>query len=235
MDVFLKPNFCIFILAQIVTGLIFFAYFMVNTAVLRHLHLFPQDENEEVPRHGIRFAVVLAYVVSCLLFSSLLGIQIMCSWYIAVFNAMRTNSHIKFRDFFSAFSCEYYFRLAALGVVLTSLHTALSFLYFFPGIWFSMITLFTVALHQQHKFLSIGKSIYYSAKVVHRHFCSMMGFLICLALLQVVGFLCFIVGLLVTIPLAHIAICYAYHYLIGVNGVTIYVPQPMQQVVARRI
>jgi len=98
-----------------------------------------------------------------------------------------------------------------------------------------MVTMFSIALHQQHNFLSICKSIRYSARVVHRHFCATLGFLICLALLQVVGFFCFIIGLLITLPLAHIAMCYAYHYLIGVNGVTIYVPQPMQQVVARRV
>jgi len=232
---FLKPNFCIFILAQVVTGLIIFAYMMITAVILNEI--FPHPNGPEPPNQHIgvnRFYGMLGYVISSVLFSSLLGTQIMCSWYIAVFNAMRSNSHVLFRDFFSAFSCQYYFRIAALGAVLSFLHIALSFLYLFPAVWFSMITIFSIALHQQHSFLSIWKSIRFSARVVHRHFCSVLGFLLCLVLLQIVGFFCFLVGLLITLPLAHISLCYAYHYLIGVNGVTIYVPQPMQQVVARQ-
>jgi len=232
---FLKPNFCIFILAQVVTGLVIFAYTMINAAILNRI--FPHPEGERSGQHFGPEPVygLLSWVVSTVLFSSLLGTQLVCSWYIAVFNAMRTNSHVLFRDFFSAFSCQYYFRIAALGAVLSFLHIALSFLYFFPALWFSMITLFSIALHQQHSFLSIWKSIRFSARVVHRHFCSVLGFLVCLVLLQIVGFFCFLVGLLITLPLAHISLCYAYHYLIGVNGVTIYVPQAMQQVVARQV
>jgi len=233
---FLKPNFCIFILAQVVTGLVFVAYMMINAVILSKI--FPHPDGEERVNQHVGYEPMfglLAWVISSVLFSSLLGMQVLCSWYIAVFNAMRTNSHVMFRDFFSAFSCQYYFRIAALGAVLSTLHIALSFLYFFPALWFSMITLFSVALHQQHNFLSIWKSIRFSARVVHRHFCSVLGFLVCLVLLQIVGFFCFLVGLLITIPLAHISLCYAYHYLIGVNGVTIYVPQAMQQVATRQV
>jgi uncharacterized membrane protein len=158
------------------------------------------------------------------------------SWYSAVFNAMRTNSHIKFRDFFSAFSSSYYFRLAGLSLVLNLFHVLFSILAILvvPVVWFTVVTVFTVPLHLEHG-LSICKSLRFGAKVAHRHFCSLFGFLICLVLLQFVGLFCFFVGLLVTLPLAHISICYAYHHLIGVNGVTIYVPQTMGQVAVQPV
>jgi len=248
---FLKPNFCIFILAQVVWGLIILLYFFLTFTILARFfpHSLPTHNNpngdfddsdfsengNSLGPKGYLRAILMT--VSIVIFNSLIGTQMISSWFIAVFNAMRTNSHILFRDFFSAFSCKYYFRLAGLGFVLTILHTLFSMLYIIPGVWFSLITLFSIPLHGEHSFLRICKSIRFSAKIVHRHICSVLGFVLCLALLQLVGFFCFLVGLLVTIPLAHVSLCYAYHSLIGVNGVPMYasVPRVQQVVIAQPI
>jgi len=238
---FLKPNFCIFVLAQIVSGLIILGYVMINLMILHRIAPLPprdssrEEWDREIEMGPSPYIRMLVYIVSVLLFSSLIAYPMACSWFTAVFNAMRTNSHVLFRDFFSSFSCNHYFRTAGLGFFLALFHSLLSMLWFFPGVWFSMITMFAVPLRREHKFLGICQSMRFSARVIHRHFCSVLGFLLCLALLQVIGFFCLIVGLLVTLPLSHISLCYAYHYLIGVNGVTIYVPQNMQQAVVQPV
>jgi len=231
---FLKPNFCIFVLAQIVWGLILLGYAMLSFVILNRIAPLPRRDEWESQVHG-SYLTMLVYTIAALVFSALIAYPMACSWFTAVFNAMRTNTHIVFKDFFSSFSCDYYFRIAGLGFVLSFFHSFLSVFWVIPGIWFSMVTMFSVPLHREHKFLTIWQSMRFSARVVHRHFCSVLGFLLCLVLLQVVGFFCLLVGLLVTLPLAHISLCYAYHYLVGVNGVTIYVPQNMQQAVVQPV
>jgi len=233
---FLKPNFCIFILAQIVWAVIIFAYFILGGRIANRLVPNPYAYDDDPEVHELRsspetwwkrFAILS---IIGLIFSVFIGVQMMSSWFIAVFNAIKSNRHVLFRDFFSAFSCQHYFRLAGLSVVVSILHTLLSFLYLIPGLWFSLATMFTIPLHTEHSFLSICKSIRFSSRIIHRNFCSVLGFVICLVLFQVVGLLCFIIGLFVTLPLAHISLCYAYHDLIGINGMAVQAPQQMQQI-----
>jgi len=154
----------------------------------------------------------------------LLGIVILmpalASAYVAVFNAIATNSPIKFKDFFSCFSCRYYCRFLRLTILLT-LGKAIMSLLILPGIWWMLATSFAIPLHHQHQYLGACKAISVSIKVVHAHFCNILGFVLLLALIQVLGFLCLILGLLYTAPLAFVALCYCYHDLIGINPVAI--------------
>jgi len=73
-------------------------------------------------------------------------------------------------------------------------------------------------------FVGVSQSLYYSFKVFHRYFCSMLGFLLLLGVLQFLGVLALIVGLFVSMTVAFVATCYCYHHLIGVNGVAVLVP-----------
>jgi len=142
----------------------------------------------------------------------------LASAYVAVFNAIATNSPIKFKDFFSCFCCRYYCRFVRLAIVLNFAKGILSLL-ILPGIWWMLATMFAIPLHHQHKFLGVCKAVSVSIKVVHMHFCNILGFIVLLGLIQILGFLCLIVGLLYTAPLAFVAICYCYHDLIGINPV----------------
>lgn len=135
--------------------------------------------------------------------------------YVAVFNAIKTNTPIVFRDFFACFNCRYYCKLARLSIVLRFLE-AILLLLVIPGLWWVLATMFAIPLHKEHSFLGVCGSIRLSLQVIHRHFCSIIGFLILLGLLQIAGFLCFIVGLLYTMPLAFVALCYCYHDLVGI-------------------
>jgi hypothetical protein len=229
---FLKPNLCVFVMAELLWALIFIGLFLLTVIIINHL--FPleyySDEEDPYSRHSAYHMSWSRFLFSLLLLLAnivLIVTPCVSSWFIAIFNAMRTNTHVKFADFFAAFSCQYYCRLVGLGFVLAFFRHVLSFLFYFPGIWFALVTVFAIPLHHEHPSLGIWKSMKFSANVVHRHFCCMFGFVILLGLLQILGLLCLGVGLLITIPLAHIALCYAYHYLIGVNGVAVYMPQPV--------
>jgi hypothetical protein len=157
----------------------------------------------------------------------LFGFPIMASLYKAVFNAMRNNTTIQFKDFFSCFTCPYWFHVMGMGVIyLIANGMTLLFLPFaIPAFYFTLTSMFALPLHVEHySFIGVWNSLYFSFKVFHRYFCSMLGFLLLLCVLQILGALCFIVGLFVTLPVAFVSLCYCYHHVIGVNGVAVLVP-----------
>lgn len=135
--------------------------------------------------------------------------------FLAVFNAIRSNSKIKFRDFFRCFCCRYYCKLLGLSLVLNILRGFLYLLFVLPGVWWTLATLFAIPLHKEYPFLGVWGSIKISKMVIHRHFCQMICFLLLLALVQVAGFFCLIVGLFYTMPLAFAALCFCFDDLIG--------------------
>jgi len=151
-----------------------------------------------------------------LLATILLWNPILAGFFVAVFNAIKSNSRVHFRDYFSCFCCRYYCKLLRLSFVLRVLEGILFLLFVLPGIWWSLVTVFAIPLHKEHSFLGVCGSLRLSMMVIHRHFCSMFGFLLLLALIQLLGFLCFLVGLLYTMPLAFAALCFCYHDLIGI-------------------
>jgi hypothetical protein len=151
-----------------------------------------------------------------LLATVLLWSPVLAGFFVAVFNAIKSNSRVRFRDFFSCFCCRYYCKLLRLSIVLRILEGILFLLFVLPGVWWSLVTVFAIPLHKEHSFLGVCGSIRLSMMVIHRHFCSMFGFLLLLTLIQFLGFLCFIVGLLYTMPLGFAALCFCYHDLIGV-------------------
>jgi len=174
---------------------------------------YPQSDYYRGPQQS---TVVLQIALMTLL-GVLIGMPAVAGMFVAVFNAMRTNGPIRYKDFFSCFCCRYYCRLIPLSVTLKVVTGILSIL-IVPAIWFSFVTIFAIPLHREHRFLGTCKSIRASMKIVHRYFCRMLGFLILNGLLQVLGFFLFGVGLLCTIPLSFVALCYCYNDLIGVNG-----------------
>jgi len=185
----------------------------------------PQQQIAEVPQ-GVRCKMLLQLALMFLV-GILIAMPALAGIFAAVFNAMRTNAPIRYKDFFSGFCCRYYCRLIPLSLTLKLLTGILSIL-IIPGLWFAFVTIFAVPLHREHKFLGTCRSICVSIKIVHRYFCRMLLFLILNGLLQVLGLFLFGVGLLVTIPLSLVALCYCYNDLIGVNGMPmILVAQPL--------
>jgi len=165
--------------------------------------------------HKVDVKALVHRAILYLLAAIFFGGPILGGFYLAVFNAIKSNSPIKFRDFFRCFCCRYYWKLLALSFVLRVLQAVL-YLLILPGMWWTLATVFAIPAHKEHSFLGVCGSIRISMLVVHRHFCSMICFVLLLTLLQIAGFLCLIVGLLYTIPLAFVAFCYCYHDLIGI-------------------
>jgi len=163
--------------------------------------------------------------------SLLFTFPILASMYKSVFNAMRNNTKIRFADFFSAYSCPYWFHLTGLAMVfliITGIWLLLTPIFwpvFFPAVYFTLTFIFGVPFHVEHySLIGIHKSLYFSFKIFNRYFFSMLGFLLLLGVMQLLGLLCFGVGLFVTFPVAFVALCYCYHHLVGVNGVAVLVP-----------
>ena len=61
------------------------------------------------------------------------------------------------------------------------------------GIYFSLASIFAPLIHREHHTrLSAWDSIKYSCKVVNRHFCSVFGYCILVALINFAGALAFV-------------------------------------------
>jgi len=173
------------------------------------------------------FGMVMMVIVNILIANPLVS-----SAFIAVFAAMRTNTLLKWKDFFSAFHCPYYFALLPL-VVMLSMGKFIGFhLFILPGIFFTLVTAFALPLHGEHRFLTSWKAIRASYKVLKHYFWSFLCFIILLGLLNVLGMFFFGIGLLITAPVSFYALCYCYNHLVGVNGVALLVPATFTPLIA---
>jgi len=162
-----------------------------------------------------------------LLFEVLIMSPVALGYYATVFEAMRDNAKMKFRTLFSAWKCPYYMRLLGLTLIISLLTRLGMVLLIIPGVWFSIVTAFAFPLHIQFQHIPLRScsAIKLSIITLSRYCCcSWFGFVIAAMLLNFLGVLCFFVGLFVTIPITLVAFCYAYHHLIGVNGMPIMVP-----------
>jgi len=171
-----------------------------------------------------RILIFCAFAIARTLFFAWPILASMCK---AVFIAMRNNTKIRFADFFSCFTCPYWFHLMGMGCIfLIANGISLVFWPFaIPTLYFSLTSIFAVPFHVEHySFIGVFNSMYYSFKIFHRYFCSMLGFLLLLGVMQILGALCFLVGLFVTLPIAFVSLCYCFHHLVGVNGVAVLVP-----------
>lgn len=179
----------------------------------------PARYSQPMMVHAVDFnynlRTMVVWGVLQLVATTLLWMPAAAGMFLAVFNAIRTNSKIKFRDFFRCFCCRYYCRLLGLSLVLNIVRMVLYPIFIFPGVWWTYVTLFALPLHKEFSFLGVCGSIRISITVIHRYFCQMLCFLVLLGLLQVAGFFCMLVGLFYTVPLAFAAFCFCFDDLIG--------------------
>jgi hypothetical protein len=144
------------------------------------------------------------------------------SFYMAIFNGMRRHHlTLEWHDFFSCFSLPELFRMSGIGTVLflLSFITSLRLLMLPLYVYMMVVTMYAIPLHVEQRHLSIAEVLRYSMKTVHGQFGNILFFLIYCVIVQVIGLLCFVVGIYVAFPVAHAAIAYSYHHLLGVNGV----------------
>jgi hypothetical protein len=217
--VFVKHNCCTMALVCL-----FWFVVAVGLEILTRLILSPLlSQCDGMHSHTVcrPYAYMILNLLAKFIVSVLVYTPMLSSTFGAVFDAMRTNSYVSFRQFFGSFKKEKYGRLMRLSLLLNVVHFLFSFL-IIPGIWFGLVSIFAVPLHLEHN-LTATKAVKYSIKVSHRYFCHMILLTIALCLLQVLGFFALIVGLLVTTSIAFVTICYTYHHLVGVNRVPVMV------------
>jgi len=159
--------------------------------------------------------VIGAWLSLHVLASILFWMPALGGFYWAVLNAVTHDRKIYFREFFACFGCRYYCRLLGLSFVIKFFEALLLCLFLVPGLWWGFVTMFALPLHKRHRSLGVCGSIRLSMLVINRYFCPIICFLILLSLLQIVGFICLIVGLLYTFPMAFVAVCMCFHDLIG--------------------
>jgi len=216
---FTKYNFCQFfgigLLIVLVSICFDVAYLFATHDVHRHEYYYKWTFYD--------ILISVAFATARTLF---FGFPILASMNKAVFNAMRNNTKIQFCDFFSCFACPYWCRSMGLALVLVLISTSPIFFWplIFPSFYLCLACIFAIPMHVEHSFVGIYRSLCFSFKIFHRYFCSMLALLLLLGVLQILGLLCFGVGLFVSMPVAFSSLCYCYHHLVVVNGVAVLVP-----------
>jgi len=164
-----------------------------------------------------------------MIFEMFVSAPVMIGFYAAIFEAMRTNSPCKYRTLLTGYACAkcYFLRVACLSLVMGLLIRVGFMLFIIPGVYFSIVTGFVFPLHvdNRHMKLRSWQAIGLSIRTLSRYCCNWFGFVLLCLLINLLGALCLLVGLFVTIPVTVAAHAYCYHHLIGVNGMAVIVPR----------
>jgi len=114
----------------------------------------------------------------------------------------------KLDDAFSGFSIA--FLQLFLGYIVYSLLTAAGFIFcILPGIYLAIAWQFTLTIIIDKR-IDFWPAMELSRKVISKHWWSFLGFAIVMGLVNILGAICCMVGLAVTVPLTMIALMYAY-------------------------
>jgi len=226
---FTKFNICSFfaiglLMVAVIIGLDVAEFFAIGKSNWHHSRVDGDGEYDEYYFEWTTRSILVTIAFAVL--RSMFIVPMIASLYLAVFNAMRVNAKVQFADFFGCFKCTHWLRLMGLWLTLTLMWapTVIFWPWAICALYFQLTSIFAVPILVEQKGVSIFNAISFSFKIFHRYFCSMLGFLILLGLMQLVGLLCFGIGLVVSLPVAFVATCYCYHHLIGVNGVAVLVP-----------
>jgi hypothetical protein len=165
--------------------------------------------------------VYLLVIVLTILFPPFIILVVPMSgglWY-ATFNLIRTtgSSTIKKQDFFQGFK----WILPVFGITFLQIVLILMGLLLFiaPGIYLAVCLQFSLIFLMEYyeEDISVFDSMKICFAVCKNHFCSLLGFLCLCELFFVSGILFFGVGLILTVPMAHIAQCYAMRDIFGLR------------------
>lgn len=216
---FYKINCLMLTAAILMWGVKIVIFFFTMLAAIESLDFNMNFDMEHNELSDDQLAVCIAMVSLAFAFGLFVLVPAQASFLVAIFNAIRTNSKIRFVDFYSCFRCQQYCRLIPLTVVV-SIMTALLFCLIFPAFWWVVSTVFAYPLLLDNGVLGICQAISLSIQAVRRNFCAMLGFLLLLALLQgAFSMMTMGLSLIVTLPFSLIAISYCYHHQIGINEV----------------
>jgi tRNA A-37 threonylcarbamoyl transferase component Bud32 len=131
---------------------------------------------------------------------------------------------------FSGFS-RAFLPLFLASLVMAVLTTAGFFCLMLPGIYLAVAWTFTLALVID-KQLGFWPAMRLSRKTISKHWWKFFGFIIVLSLIKMAGMLVFVVGSLVTAPVALAALMYAYEDVFGTKEKPADIPSPVPPVAA---
>jgi hypothetical protein len=147
------------------------------------------------------------------------------------FNAVRTNSKLRFKDFFSSFELTYYPRLLWLTIVSTLATVASIFATPVGHAAFRLFSMFWFHIHRDNEeVVGVWHSLVFSFRAVFRNFCKLLGFVLLVLIINFLGFVAFGFGLLISMPVSFYAFIFMYHDVVGINGVPLYVPSDAEGV-----
>ena len=183
----------------------------------------------------IRYNKTLTAIAALYASRLLLYCPAVASSYVAIFNGLRRTTYlIHVNDFLACFGCPDMWRAAALGSIFFTLNIlflspfTLNIFAFFPPIPFilygvySTYTCFVMPYYLENPNAGIMEAFAVSVATVHRFKWQMLLFCFNLSVIQWSGVMLFFVGAYLTIPVTFLAVCMAYHHLIGVKGFASY-------------
>lgn len=148
------------------------------------------------------------------LVSVILAGPLNAGFYIVAFKHLR-NRPTTFSDFFGGFSN--FLPLFLIHLVSSLLITFGFVLLIIPGIYLMVAYIFGIPFVVD-KHLPFWEAMEASRKLITRHWFNWLGLLLVLSLLNIVGLLCFGIGVFITIPLTLCTLAVAYADIVGLNG-----------------
>ena len=134
--------------------------------------------------------------------------------YYLVANKIYHDEKVELKTFFEGF--DYFMPLAIVGII-TAIIVLIGFVFFIvPGIYFSMVLSFAPLFVIFYKLDSIS-AIKNSFKVFNKNLINFLFFFLMLIAINIGGILLFGFGLLITVPISHIAIYFAFRDIIIVE------------------
>lgn len=143
--------------------------------------------------------------------SLVLGGPLTAGFYIVAFKLIR-NRTTTFSDFFRGFNN---FLPLFLAYLLTGVLIAIGcFFLLIPGIYLAVAYVFTIPFIVARR-MDFWEAMETSRRLITKNWFSFFGLMLVLFLLNMVGALCLVVGLLVTVPLSFCTIAAAYTDIVG--------------------
>jgi hypothetical protein len=158
------------------------------------------------------------WVVNHIPFVNFIVVGPMIMGYTRCLIQIRKKEVIGYNDFFWAFTDFNRLAHAVILGILTSIGTAIGFvLLIVPGIWFMVSSTFSNAIFLTLKQDGI-EAIKMSMDIVRGRWWNIAGFLLLIMIINIAGGLCFLLGLLVTVPVSMLSMIVALEKLTEVSA-----------------
>lgn len=178
---------------------------------------------------------LLNFAVSWIPYVGLIAMTLMTYCFIAAINDTLRPSRtvLNFKNFGHLFENMKYALHMLILVLLVNLIVAAGFIALVvPGFYFLVVLAFTVPVYLEYRTLGLQltEAIWVSGKVLHKRFCSILGYFIVCLLLMIAGCLALGVGVLITYPLVYISMSIAFREIFSFRENHLYAASNLEQI-----